>query len=180
MQLDRDPLAELLLEPLSQPGPRLLRAEDVYGHIKLIESEIPLCEWAYRLHPPQFIDRMIPDLTARGQMSDATTVARVEDGRWIAECPFCASAQVVSPLDPRYLCAGPDGCANANVRGAYASVIFPSEKTRDQLEAVLLERPDRLTRNWMPRESVSDLVAENVAMLTVEPAAPDLIEENEL
>lgn len=164
MRLD-DPTAELIARR-AQPGLRLLRAEDVYAHRHLIESRVPVCEWAWRLHPPQFIDRLIPDLSCRGQLHpDAATVARVEGGRWIADCPFCPSAQVVSPADPRFLCAGLDGCANGEIRGAFARVVFPAEPVREQIECVLCERPDRGTRNWLPGGKVGDLAAENAAHL---------------
>ena len=108
MRID-DPTAAILAQR-AQPGPRIRRAEDEYAHRHLIDSKVPICEWAWRLYPPQFIDRVVPDLSRRGTLdATVTTTARVELGRWIADCAFCPSAQVVSPLDPRFLCAGLDG-----------------------------------------------------------------------
>ena len=160
MKLD-DPTAALLARR-AQPGLRLLRAEDAYAHIHLIESKVPICEWALRLHPPEFVDRLIPDLSRRHSLDKSvTTLARVEGGAWIAECPFCPSAQRVTPLDPRFICAGLDGCLNGAVRGAYVEVVFPGEATRDQIEVVLLERLHRSNRNWLPHETVADLVRQN-------------------
>jgi hypothetical protein len=165
MRLD-DPTARLIVASREQPGPRVLRAEDVYAHPMLIESEVPICDWALRLYPPQFVDRAIPNLTRRGQLDSSTsTVARIEEGHWIAKCPFCPSAQRVTPLDPRFICAGLDGCLNAPIRGAYATVIFPSTQKQAAIESVLLERPARLNRNWLPGETVADLVVENQMML---------------
>lgn len=164
MRLD-DPTAALLARR-AQPSPRLLRAEDEYAHPQLIEKSVPLAEWAWRLYPPQFVDRLVPDLSRRGQLdANAKTQARIEAGKWIADCPFCRSAQVVSPLDPRFLCAGLDGCANGAVGGAFASVEFPTEGTCEQIETVLLERPQRVNRNWRRPETVDTLLAENAAHL---------------
>lgn len=41
----------------------------------------------------------LPSATLLGQ----TTYARIDAGRWVAECP-CGSAQIVSPADPRMAC----------------------------------------------------------------------------
>ena len=145
------------------PAPRLLGAEDVYAprHFLADTAPPPICEWAWHLYPPVFIDREQPDLSRRGEFDeDAVTIARIEEGRWIADCPFCPSAQVVSPADQGYLCAGADGCANAPIRGAFARVLFPAPAVRDEIEAMLLERPPA-NRNWLPHESAADLRAEN-------------------
>lgn len=47
-------------------------------------------------------------------------IARIDAGRWVAQCPTCASAQVVTPTDPRMWCVDckPD---------AWTSVRFPSD-----------------------------------------------------
>jgi len=151
-------------ERRGHPVPRLLRAEDVYAprHFLADTAPPPICEWAWHLYPPVFIDREQPDLSRRGELDeDAVTIARIEEGRWIADCPFCPSAQIVSPADQRYLCAGSDGCANADIRGAYARVVFPREAKRDAIEEALLARPDRANRNWRPGETVAVLHAEN-------------------
>lgn len=159
-------LRDQLTAARANPGRRLLRAEDEYAHRALIEEGAPICEWAFRLHPPVFADRPAPELTRRGTTDKtATTVARVEGGKWIADCPFCPSAQVVSPLDPRFLCAGADGCANRPTKGAFATVVFPAEELRAQIEAVLLERPHRENRNWLVGETVQQLLDENAAHL---------------
>lgn len=88
-------------------------------------------------------------------------VARVDEGRWVAECPFCHGAQVGSPADPRFLCTD---CANVLVGGAYLQVAYPSPKVREQIEAVLAPRPWE-NLYWLPEkdETVADLVAQNVA-----------------
>ncbi len=140
-------------------GPRLLRAEDVYRP-RVGRSR---AEWAFQQYPPVFdVDRERPDLAKRGELARAVSVkAEVNHGRWVARCPFCTSAQVVTPADARFLCAGADGCANGPVRGAFVPIVFPS--AQEQIEAALLARPNRETRNWTARETVDDLIEENAA-----------------
>lgn len=138
---------------------RILRAEDVY---RVRRTTAPLAEWAFRQHPPVFVDRTRPDLSRRGELArGVAAAAEVNHGRWVARCPFCASAQVVSPAGPRFLCAGAEGCANGPARGAFVPVVFPPDDVRARIEAVLLVRPDRANRNWMPGETVADLIEEN-------------------
>lgn len=158
-----DPTAALIEARRAQPAPRIVRAEDKYLHRQLLDKRVPIAEWAWWLYPPVFVDRPIPDLSRRGELdANVTTLARVEHGRWYADCPFCASGQVVSPTDPRFLCAGSDGCANGQIKGAFAQVVFPQGDEREQAEPVLLARPAHDNRNWLPpRESVADLIAEN-------------------
>lgn len=126
-----------------------------------------LCRLADRalvLYPPRALPILQPLLTRRGEVDDTQTItAYVDHGRWIACCPFCPSAQVVSPEDPFFLCAGDDGCVNLPIQGAYVAVVFPDETTQQDVEAVLLERPAMSTRNWLPDETADDLLAENVA-----------------
>lgn len=139
--------------------PRQLRAaEDTYYSPRFTA---PVAEWAFRRFPPVFDGREAPDLSRRGEQSDVVTVAEVNWGRWVAQCPFCASAQVVSPADPRYLCAGVDGCANGPVQGAFVQVAFPAEDV-DEIADALLVRPIE-NRNWRAPETPQDLRRENAA-----------------
>lgn len=134
----------------------ILRAEDVY------RGRAPrgdVAEWATRRFPPA----VRGDVSRRGGLDSSTpAVAEVNQGRWVARCPFCPSAQVVSPDDPRFLCAGSDGCSNAPVQGAFVPVVFPDAETRAGIEAALLKRPDMVNRNWTA-ETVDDLTKENEA-----------------
>lgn len=145
--------------------PRLLRADDVYYERRLFArtSSVPVAEWAFQKYPPVFVDREAPDLTRRGETSVVFTRAEVNHGRWVARCPFCPSAQVVSPVDARFICAGLDGCANATVRGAFVQIVFPDDRERGLIEAALLQRPERPNRNWRAPETVASLIEENEA-----------------
>lgn len=75
--------------------------------------------------------------------------AYVNHGRWVADCPACNSAAVVTVESPYFRC----GC------GLRAGVQFPPE--REAIEDVLGRRPMAENRNWSQGESVADLRIEN-------------------
>jgi len=85
-----------------------------------------------------------------GHVATAYT-ARVEHGRWIADC-VCRAGLVV---DPEWLEAGCLGC------GRWGPLVVP-EFWR-QIEAVLDQRPLREHQNWFPAESLQALADENAA-----------------
>lgn len=78
--------------------------------------------------------------------------ARVNQSRWIVDCPVegCAEASLVFATDPRFVCVT---CG----AGPYL-VVLPAE--RDGIEEALGERPE-MNRNWHPGETVGDLRVEN-------------------
>ena len=128
---------------------------DPGGQAAVPEADLPITR-----HPPAGFATIVGQLTARGTTSQATVVAAyVNESRWIASCPFCNSAQIASPSDPRFLCAN---CANLPVQGAYLAVSYPTAKAAVAIEAALLERPDLQTRNWTIAETADDLIAENI------------------
>ena len=82
-------------------------------------------------------------------------LAYVNEGRWVVDCP-CSSAQLACRTDPRFFCYE---CGNSWADGKWATVIWPAEQ--DEIERLLLQRPDPRTRNWEPQESSFDLAVEN-------------------
>jgi hypothetical protein len=78
--------------------------------------------------------------------------ARIEHGRWIADCA-CGSGVNVQPGWPEARCLG---CG-----AVYSDVVFPLN--RAAIEAVLVKRPGLANRNWWPSESLEDLERENDA-----------------
>lgn len=70
--------------------------------------------------------------------------ARVNHGRWIADCPrrYCANAVKLTPGQATFHCAGEGGCQMV------ASVEWPDDP--DGIWQALLERPVPSTRNWYP------------------------------
>lgn len=101
---------------------------------------------------------IVPPITnVQGQV-----LARINEGRWIAECPAgCGGALIVTQNPALFIC--PDCGSPENGNNWYA-VSFPAEKTA--IERVLLARPARRpdqahTRNWVPGETAADLKREN-------------------
>lgn len=79
----------------------------------------------------------------------------VEQGRWIVLCPFCSGAELADPDDPRFYCLT---CYCAPVGNKWLLVQWPA--ARAGIEAALLVRPEA-NQNWLPGETVADLLAEN-------------------
>jgi hypothetical protein len=63
--------------------------------------------------------------------------ARIDAGRWIADCPICSRSNYVDPSDPIFYCFG---CGNQG-SGMFVPVLFPDEETRTEIENLLLARP---------------------------------------
>lgn len=148
---------------LSTSGARILRAEDAYRpkRMNARTAALPLAEWAFHRYPPVLPEKL--DLSRRGRMVRGLKIkAEVNHGRWVGRCTFCSSAQVVSPSDPRFLCAGADGCANAEARGAFVRIVFPPAAECAAIEAALVCRP-RENRNWTHGETAANLRKENRA-----------------
>lgn len=76
-------------------------------------------------------------------------------GRWIVRCPrpFCTNAIQVHRWQQRFLCAGPGSCGWSTV------IDWPADP--EGIETLLLMRPDMTKRNWVPGETLQDLLIEN-------------------
>ena len=87
-------------------------------------------------------------VTVRGMATLITlrARARVNHGRWIADCPrpYCANAMRLDPGQAVFHCAGEGGCRMV------AEVEWPADA--DGIWAALGERPVPGTRNWYPHE----------------------------
>lgn len=70
--------------------------------------------------------------------------ARVNHGRWIADCPrpHCVNAIRLEPKQATFHCSGEGGCQMV------ADVEWPADA--DDIWQALLERPVPGTRNWYP------------------------------
>ena len=75
--------------------------------------------------------------------------SRINENRWIADCAECRGAEFVIEGQP-FICAS---C------GAVSVVTWPAET--EEIEQVLDKRLNPLNRNWMPGETVDDLLREN-------------------
>lgn len=105
-----------------------------------------------RLHRQQF-DRLpnLDPLQARGE-----TLAYVNHGRWMCNCPHCGAASWAPETMP--LCCVECGMKANGLRPC--RVRFP--ENRWGIELVLKRRPEIETRNWTPGESLRDLLSENL------------------
>ncbi len=85
-------------------------------------------------------------------------------GRWVAKCPrpYCHNAMQINRWEPIFLCGGAGGC------GWSTNLIWPADP--EAIETLLLMRPDVTNRNWLPGETVQQLLTEN-AIHDVIPAA---------
>ena len=83
--------------------------------------------------------------------------AYVNHGRWVADCPipFCGQAWLADRI--------PVECENCGQPPG--PIEWPTEQER--IESLLAVRPVPQTRNWLPGETVDDLIAENVVMFGV-------------
>jgi hypothetical protein len=96
-----------------------------------------------------------------GKLPDAThptlrATAAVNHGRWIVSCPWCFSASMAARFDHRFFCVE---CLNRPAGGKWVGVDWPDNA--DDVESLLVMRPNPATRNWHAHETVADLLAEN-------------------
>jgi len=89
--------------------------------------------------------------------------ARINHGRWIADCAGCNSALVVDLGQPVFMCVE---CGNAANDRKWLKVTVP--RNRKAIETELLKRPmngrnpaEAVNRNWEPGETVTMLKQEN-------------------
>lgn len=79
--------------------------------------------------------------------------------RWLVQCPDCGGAEEADPDEPQFFCLS---CYNMAAGGRWRPVLYP--RARARIEALLLARPDRRMRSWLPSESVADLEAQNITL----------------
>lgn len=90
-----------------------------------------------------------------GEDNKKKTKAKVNQGRWIAECPFCNGAELVRPDDPKFYCLS---CGNAEIGNKWIAVEFPGD--HDKITKELEKRPKEQVANWVPGEKLEDLEKE--------------------
>lgn len=81
--------------------------------------------------------------------------ARINQGRWVIDCPFCKGAETIWPGEPWFLCAA---CRN---NGTDLAIRVELPKNKAKIEEALDKRPEPENRNWTPGETLSDLKTEN-------------------
>jgi hypothetical protein len=90
-------------------------------------------------------------------MLSGTAYAFAEWGIWKAKCPRpgCTNAMALEVDQPVFVCLGLHSC------GIETPIAWPADP--DAVEALLAMRPLAINRNWLPNESLEDLLAENAA-----------------
>ncbi len=87
--------------------------------------------------------------------TEGAVPARVNHGRWLADCPYCAGAELVETNEVFYCFS----CGMEKNGSHPAAVTFPAN--RAEIERVL-ELREIDNQNWFPSESVDDLTIENI------------------
>ena len=90
-------------------------------------------------------------------LAAAPAVAYVSAGRWVADCPWCPSAQMVHEDHPTFWCCE---CGNPDCAGLDRQLVFPDDA--HLIERALLVRP-RENRHARPSEPLEQLHGENAA-----------------
>lgn len=85
--------------------------------------------------------------------TDRKVTARVNHGKWIADCAWCKAGMLTRPE------WGVAYCVECGARYGKALVIFP--KFPKDVEAPLLERVMRRQQNWDNRQGPAELKEEN-------------------
>ena len=81
--------------------------------------------------------------------SKKTLKARVDDGRWLVDCPNCNSALVISGQFDIFICAE---CGSPENNGLWYFTEYP--KDREEIERLLLLRPAGMGRGFVEGSNV--------------------------
>lgn len=84
---------------------------------------------------------------------DVRVAVRANWGRWVADCPRCPSALWVEPGNTSVKCID---C------GLPYETVWPSGDMIAGVERLLSARPNVVSRNWEPGESLHDLLSQNI------------------
>lgn len=86
--------------------------------------------------------------------------AFINHSRWLVQCPWCNSAQVVSPVDPQFFCIQ---CSNEQADYKWVAIKFPADDEVTKIEEALSLRA-HINRNWQIGETSDTLNRENLLM----------------
>lgn len=116
------------------------------------------------------------DTPFTGKVSGEVVEARIDAGRWMADCPVCGGVEYVDPDEQVFYCFQ---CGNREVNGDGRPVVFP--EAREQIEKLVMTRPvmkmkgrtmieremlavsavPGLVRSWRPGTSAKAVAVEN-------------------
>lgn len=107
-------------------------------------------------------------MTLLSPLPAAVAFAEIYWGRWVVRCPnpHCDNALMLPFGHPVYECAGPYSCTTR------ADVVWPPNP--GDIVRILAMRPAPRNWNWVPGETLHDLLEENLRH-GILPARPDQI-----
>ena len=100
--------------------------------------------------------------TIRPGIGNPPAVAKINHGRWIADCPNCPAGTGAEFVDPNFDLFFCMSCGNVLVNERIRRVDFPPPPQVAEIEAILEPRPLK-NQNWEPGETLEQLLAENQA-----------------
>jgi hypothetical protein len=152
---------------VSYPGEHIKTIETRFG--QAIERMFDTPETAPLAPPPHLWPAYLHSTSSNsgyyrapnGTSAQPAVQVRVNHGSWQTPCPFCLhSAQHASKTDRWFYCGTCHNSAND-----YRAIPVEWPSNISAVEALLLERPNRENRNWLPYETVTDLERENTEHL---------------
>lgn len=121
------------------PPATIVRAETYYlpppprrGQPALDWSQVPGAELVYRWAETH-LRRRLP-VPTESVPDHPGLYARIDDGRWLAECDNCGSAWIVSVVDLRF------GCVDTVCKRDWVQLILPDDTDAAEAEALALQR----------------------------------------
>lgn len=114
--------------------------------------------------PEEYLGWHVSIVTQRGGDpwdSPEPTKARINHGRWIADCFWCKTGMLTRPE------WGIAYCGECGARYHKEQVEFPEDYSL--IEALLLRRVQRAQQNWDSRQTLNELAEENLSPEVITP-----------
>jgi len=144
----------------------ILKAAARSTKIKMLDPNIPMMNLWWGMRGQRIPEGLSDCAVALAELHWSEWIARCPYcPKWIARGPYCPNAMPISIKDPRFSCSQ-DRCQTGGISGADGAaiaVVLPPANVLMWVEALLLLRPKAENRNWLPTETIKDLIAENVA-----------------
>jgi len=136
---------------LSEIMGKIVQAEDIQGMPPLEFSKRTYLSpyWAHLRPVLGFSEEIAEELVAYGV---------IYTGGWVVPCPFCQGQENAQLDEPFFRCCS---CWNRAADFKALRVIYPTEV--DQIEALVMKRPNGKSRGWVRGQTLDDLRAENEA-----------------
>lgn len=112
----------------------------------------------YRRFVHEHANRLWKGVKLYWQIRGEPVYAKIVRNQWVADCGECQGSIIIEPGQP-FMCIE---CLNTS-NGHYARpILWPDDRSRLQIESILLGRYQYINRNWEPGETIEMLIAENI------------------